>query len=584
MGLGILDDRKLEHVPGTALVLDGVQRRAVEENVARGTGLKYDKTNTILLVPQPSDDVNDPLNWPIWKRDVIIFVLSLAAVLASTLSPILAANTVSLAIYFGRNLTDMALLTGYHLLAVGLAGFLFVPSARIWGKRHVYLLGMMIVIVSCAWGGATGNNYKSFLWARIFQGIGLAPFEALVNASVGDLYHVHQRGTRMALSNFCVFGGSFFTPVLVGVIANNIGYQWSFYFVAIFTAALFPLVVIFVPETAYKRDAKFDIDTMGNLVAMDGSELTNLNNTNKPVVDGSQSLLPSDAQSDQPVADTSSDNKPSNITGQTQHVGFMRRLAPFNGRKTDERYLHLLLRPFALFLHPGILWACLIQGTLIGFTVLIGIVLAAIMLGPPLWFGEVKTGYMYTGAFIGALLGFALTGAISDWSARALTRANGGVYEPEFRLVLVIPQLILGGAGIIGFGYTSADALRYGWIWPDFFFALVVMGMVCGAVASALYIVDAHRDMAIEAFTCLLVFKNIFAFALTFKGFDWIVEAGRKGGGVKEVFVTVGCVQVGICALSIPMYIFGKRNRSYFFRHNVFFKATDWVADRLTFW
>ncbi len=28
-----------------------------------------------------------------------------------------------------------------------------------------------------------------------------------------------------------------------------------------------------------------------------------------------------------------------------------------------------------------------------------------------------------------------------------------------------------------------------------FFFALVVMGMVCGAVASALYIVDAHRKL-----------------------------------------------------------------------------------------
>ena len=58
------------------------------------------------------------------------------------------------------------------------------------------------------------------------------------------------------------------------------------------------------------------------------------------------------------------------------------------------------------------------------------------------------------------------------------------------------------------------------------------MGMVCGAVASALYIVDAHRDMSIEGFTCLLVFKNVFSFALTFKGFEWIVEAGRRGGGL----------------------------------------------------
>ena len=72
-----------------------------------------------------------------------------------------------------------------------MAGVIFVASARIWGKRHLYLLGTILIIVASAWGGASGHNYKSLLWARVVQGIGLAPFEALVNASVGDLYFVH---------------------------------------------------------------------------------------------------------------------------------------------------------------------------------------------------------------------------------------------------------------------------------------------------------------------------------------------------------------------------------------------------------
>jgi hypothetical protein len=116
------------------------------------------------------------------------------------------------------------------------------------------------------------------------------------------------------------------------------------------------------------------------------------------------------------------------------------------------------------------------------------------MLGPPLWFSELETGYMYTGAFVGALIGFAISGLISDWSAKVLTKWNRGVYEPEFRMVLVIPQLILGGAGLYGFGITAADPYRYSWIWPDFFFGCTVAGMVCGAVGSALYVVDAHRE------------------------------------------------------------------------------------------
>jgi hypothetical protein len=62
MGLGILEDKHLEHVPGTAFVYadDSDRKRSIAQDVARQT-LKYDKTGKILLVPQPSDDPNDPL-------------------------------------------------------------------------------------------------------------------------------------------------------------------------------------------------------------------------------------------------------------------------------------------------------------------------------------------------------------------------------------------------------------------------------------------------------------------------------------------------------------------------------------------
>lgn len=170
------------------------------------------------------------------------------------------------------------------------------------------------------------------------------------------------------------------------------------------------------------------------------------------------------------------------------------------------------------------------------------------MFGPPLFFNEVQTGYMYTGAFIGAILGFLLAGILSDSSARFMTKRNGGVYEPEFRLILVIPQLVFGCAGLYGFGITSNNSYRYGWFWPDFFFALEVMGMVLGAVASALYVVDAHREIAVEGFTCLLVFKNIFSFGLTFSGYGWLVS-----GGITPVFIAIASVQVVICCTTIPM-------------------------------
>ena len=213
MGLGILEDRSMDHVPGMRPAGNRSLRQRVslltiatigttryfddpERPQYAADGVQYLKCDTsgpvpIILVPQPSDDPNDPLNWPLWKRDLITFILSMTAIFATALGPILAANTITLSIWFRRPFTDIAELTGWFLLGVGVAGFFFVPTGRIWGKRHLFVLGTVLLAVTSAWGGGSGKNYESFLWSRIFQGVATAPFESLVNAAVGDLYCVH---------------------------------------------------------------------------------------------------------------------------------------------------------------------------------------------------------------------------------------------------------------------------------------------------------------------------------------------------------------------------------------------------------
>ncbi|KAI0815647.1 major facilitator superfamily transporter [Xylaria sp. FL0064] len=529
MGLGIL--QVSGHVPGTTRYFDDPGRpQTAAAGDARGLKCDYSGPVPIILVPQPSDDPNDPLNWPLWRRDVITFILSLTAIFATALGPILAANTLTLSVWFELNFTYIALLTGYFLLGVGVAGFFFVPSGRIWGKRHLFVVGLVILIATSAWAGSVGHDYMSLLWARIIQGVGTAPFEGLVNAAVGDLYFVHQRGKRMALTNLAVFGGAFFTPILVGKITHTIKWWWTFYLVSIFCAASLVAVVLFVPETAYRRDASLNTD-IGSFSA---SEDTHGNGEEK-MAPGQQQGIPSATTTPQPLP---------------QKKTYAQSLALFDGRKTDESFFKLLFRPLPLFAQPAFLWAALVQGTMIGWTVFIGVILAAIFLGPPLFWGEVQTGYAYVGPFVGALLGFFAVGIFADWSAKVLTRLNGGIYEPEFRLVLVIPQLVFGVTGLFGFAVTAQGTLegQYHWIAPIIFFGFEVAGTVVGAVASSLYIVDAYRDLAIEGFTCLIIFKNFFSFGLTFKAYEWLVHSG-----IREVFFALGAVQIVVCFLTVPM-------------------------------
>ncbi|KFY13293.1 hypothetical protein V492_03369 [Pseudogymnoascus sp. VKM F-4246] len=523
MGLWILEDKVMDHVPGTTRYFDKQNPQdAGREDVSH---LKHDTSgrDPIILVPQPSDDPNDPLNWPLWKRDLIMIILSVTAVFATALGPILAANTLSLSADYGLTVTDGALLTGYFLLGVGFAGMFFVPSARKWGKRHLLIFGTVLLVASSAWAGAAGLNYTSMLWARIIQGVANAPFEALINAVVGDLYFVHQRGKRMAVMNFALFGGAFFTPILAGKISSDMGVGWTFNFVAIFCALCLPAMIFFVPETAYRRDPRLNTDM---LAASESTQDVTLNSGVEPTAtngNGNGAAENENEKAEETPASTEAAIPPHRYPGaDTPKQSYIQSLKPFNGTYTHENFFKIFLRPFPLFFHPAILWACLIQGTLIGWTIFIGILVASIFLGSPNYWSEVEDGYAYTGPFIGALIGFFIAGALADWSAKFMTRRNGGIYEPEFRIVLVIPQLIFGCAGLYGFGIVATDQLKYHWAWSVFFYCLEVMGMVVGAVASSLYIIDAHRTIAIEAFTCLLIFKNFFSFGLTFKAFHWV--------------------------------------------------------------
>ncbi|KAI0398625.1 major facilitator superfamily transporter [Xylariaceae sp. FL0594] len=563
MGLGILDVPG--HVPGTTRYFDDPDRPRAAADSGETTGLKCDRSGPvpIILNPQPSDDPNDPLNWPLWRRDLITLILSTSAIFATSLGPILAANTLTLSVWFRLDFTYIALLTGYFLLGVGVAGLFLVPSGRVWGKRHLFNLGLAVLVGASAWAGAAGHSYTSLLWARIVQGIGAAPFEGLVNAAVGDLYFVHERGKRMAFTNLAVFGGAFFTPILVGKITHTIRWWWTFYLVSIFCAASLIAVFLFCPETAYRRDASLNTDT-----ASFGTEGSNNGGTGGGSVDvnGNRHIDGDEKAVTGPTLLTTTVDNGTKKKKKKKKT-FAQSLALFDGRKTDESFWKLLVRPLPLLVgQPAFLWSALIQGTMIGWTVFIGVILAAVFLGPPLFWDEVRTGYVYAGPFVGALLGFVVAGALADWSARALTSRNGGVYEPEFRILLVVPQLVFGVMGLFGFAATAQGTLegRFHWIVPIVFFAFEVAGTVVGAVAGSLYIVDAYRDLAVEGFTCLIIFKNLFSFALTFKAYNWLVE-----GGIERVFYALGAVQLVVCLLSIPMYVFGKRNRSFFHRHDL---------------
>jgi hypothetical protein len=72
---------ELDAAKGTVTLVDGSSPKLLLITAARSLNLKEKGHTDIVLVPQPSNDVNDPLNWPVSKKVLAFFSIMLFVVL-----------------------------------------------------------------------------------------------------------------------------------------------------------------------------------------------------------------------------------------------------------------------------------------------------------------------------------------------------------------------------------------------------------------------------------------------------------------------------------------------------------------------
>lgn len=174
---------------------------------------------------------------------------------------------------FNIDYTKVSLLTGYSLAATGAAGIFISAAAHKYGKRPTIIFSVSAAFAGTLWGGAA-QSYGSLLGARVLQGLGVAMFESVMYAVVGDLYFVHQRGSRMAIYATSNSGISNLPTMIAGKITTDLGWRWVFWLLAIFLGIAWCLVLVFGWETAFRRDAIYDTDTSSQNVSLIGSENT----------------------------------------------------------------------------------------------------------------------------------------------------------------------------------------------------------------------------------------------------------------------------------------------------------------------
>ncbi|KAK4238561.1 major facilitator superfamily domain-containing protein [Achaetomium macrosporum] len=252
--------------PGTAatqmsrttapLRFPGSTTRPTWTSIASRRPIKYGqgKYGRVELVPQPSDDPDDPLNWPAWRKELNFWCLLLMVAMTGVTKTIFMTVNGQLAESFKVSYTAAVALTGVPLIVSALTGCLCLASSRICGKRPLYLASLLLMFIGIVWNTNVGSSYGQCMAARIFQGLGWGAFDTLVLGSIQDTYFEHERGLRVAIHSIVAVTTTWGPPLLGGVTSQGpAGVSLQFMILSTFFVAAVPAIALGAPETAFDR-------------------------------------------------------------------------------------------------------------------------------------------------------------------------------------------------------------------------------------------------------------------------------------------------------------------------------------------
>ncbi|KAK1051753.1 hypothetical protein LTR74_016681 [Friedmanniomyces endolithicus] len=510
----------------------------VDLRAAEGDDTAYGQA----LFPVPAEDPNDPLQWPKWKKHMILIICSLYSFLSNS-------SLLGPSVYIGVFAETFQIspvvasgLISYPNICYGVGTLITVPAYLKFGRRPVMLLSLLVYLIGLI-GCGVSNSYGSLMACRLIHALASGVCEALPVQLVNDIFFLHERGNKLGYYTVCLCWGST-GPLYAGYMLAG-GYSWRlfFYVETAFAGLLLILGFLFVEETTYKRRTP------------NGPAIPNPN--------GEKRVFGRDE-----LDGKSSEEKIEHVVEVETMVpprrSFVQTLKPWSGINADESFLMTMLRSFSYFLVPAVLWVVTTYGIYIGLGALVfNYTFPIKIVAPPYNWKQENAGLIALGNLIGYGLAVPLVWT-SDRLAAYLTKRNGGIREAEMRLGVLIPAAFIAPAGLIVYGYTAQDNLQ--WIgyfagvamtdWASYFYFTFTLA----------YAVDSYNANTSEMLIAMCIGKQMISFAFGIYVLDWVVQSGY-------VTIVAGIFCGVLFANNVFVFVFmayGKRIRTFY--------AGTWLA------
>ncbi|KAK3689859.1 major facilitator superfamily domain-containing protein [Podospora appendiculata] len=226
----------------------------VINNVASKLDLKT-LDGGIILIPQPSSDPRDPLNWPFSKKVTIVSTLFLALFTGFSAPFCGQLNIQQQAALYGKTAVQITYFNSAASAGLATGGYVWWPLSKKFGRSSVIFWTLFGQLAAQIWAPLmTGHGqYAPYLVSRYFSAFFGVTVSILGPRYLVDMFFLHQRGRAFTVLHLALNFGASAGPTFAGFVAANAYWPVEYWWSVALTGFTIVIVFLFLEETTYDR-------------------------------------------------------------------------------------------------------------------------------------------------------------------------------------------------------------------------------------------------------------------------------------------------------------------------------------------
>ncbi|CAB4415028.1 unnamed protein product [Rhizophagus irregularis] len=192
---------------------------------------------------------NDPKYWPRKKKNFILFIISLAGMVAPLSSTIFYPSITNIENDLKTSRVLANGIIGVNIFFMGVAPLGWAAySDTFYTRRNVYLASFIIYIIGTVICGLS-NSIWLLLAMRLVQACGASAVLSIGAGTIGDIFHSFERGQAYGIFYLGPLVGSVIGPSIGGYITDYLGWRWILWILAVIEGLILILIFFALPET-----------------------------------------------------------------------------------------------------------------------------------------------------------------------------------------------------------------------------------------------------------------------------------------------------------------------------------------------